>query len=102
MSEITIHRDHSLGLERARKVAFKWAEHVEKKFDMACTIVEGDTSDTVQFTRSGVKGQMVVTADHFQVQAKLGLLLGAFAGQIESEVCKQLDQALAKEAARPR
>jgi len=102
MSEITIHRDHSLGLERARKVAFKWAEHVEKKFDMACTIVEGDTSDTVQFTRSGVKGQMVVTADHFQVQAKLGLLLGAFAGQIESEVCKQLDQALAKEAAKPR
>ena len=100
MSEITIHRDHSLGLARARKVAFKWAEHVEKKFDMECTILEGDTSDTVQFTRSGVNGTMIVTGEHFELQAKLGFLLGAFAGQIESEVCKQLDEALAKEQAR--
>ena len=86
MSEIHIHRDHSLGLARARKVALKWAEHVEKKFDMACTILEGDTSDTVEFTRSGVNGRMVVTGEHFELQAKLGFLLGAFAGQIENEV----------------
>jgi putative polyhydroxyalkanoate system protein len=100
MAEINIQREHALGLERARKVALKWAEHVEKKFDMECTILEGDTSDTVEFTRSGVSGTMNVTATHFDVQAKLGFLLGAFAGQIETEVCKQLDDALAKEQAR--
>ena len=62
MSDIRIHRDHTLGLERARKVAWKWAEHVEKKYDMECTVLEGETSDTVQFKRAGVSGTMIVTA----------------------------------------
>ena len=96
MPDIRIHRKHKLGLEQARKVAWQWAEEVEKKFDMECTIYEGDTSDTVAFTRAGVRGEMTVAADHFEIQAKLGLLLGAFAGQIESEVAKQLDAALAR------
>ncbi len=102
MADIHIRRDHSLGLTRARKVALKWAEHVEREFDMDCTILEGETSDTVQFKRSGVSGTMIVTGDHFQLDAKLGLLLGAFAGQIHNEVCKQLDAALAKETAKTR
>jgi len=100
MADIQIRRDHSLGLARARKVAWKWAEHVEKKYEMECTVVEGETSDTVQFKRSGVNGSMIVTADHFEVHAKLGLLMGAFAGQIQAEVGRQLDDALAKEAAK--
>ena len=100
MAEIQLHRDHTLGLARARKVALKWAEHVEKQFDMECTILEGDTSDTVEFTRSGVSGSMEVSATHFELQAKLGFLLGAFAGQIEAEIKRQLDEALAKEQAR--
>lgn len=96
MSQIHIRREHRLGLAKARQVALKWAEHVEEKFEMDCTVLEGETSDTVTFTRSGVKGEMIVTGDHFEVSAKLGLLLGAFAGQIEAEVTKQLDAALAK------
>lgn len=100
MAEIQLHRDHTLGLARARKVALKWAEHVEKQFDMECTILEGDTSDTVEFTRSGVSGSMEVSATHFELQAKLGFLLGAFAGQIEAEIKRQLDDALAKEQAK--
>ena len=67
---------------------------------MECTILEGDTSDTVEFTRSGVSGSMEVSATHFELQAKLGFLLGAFAGQIEAEIKRQLDEALAKEQAR--
>lgn len=100
MPDIRIRRDHTLGLERARKVAWKWAEHVEQKFDMECTVLEGETSDTVEFKRSGVAGTMIVTGDHFAVHAKLGMLMGAFSGQIESEVGKQLDAALAKEQAK--
>jgi hypothetical protein len=53
MPDIKIHRDHSLGLAKARKVAWQWAEEVEKNFDMECTVVEGEYSDTVQFKRSG-------------------------------------------------
>lgn len=98
MSDIRIHRSHSLGLDRAREVAWAWAEEVERKFDMDCTVLEGETSDTVQFTRSGVKGQMIVAADHFDLSAKLGLLLGAFKGTIEQEIQKELDALLAAEA----
>jgi putative polyhydroxyalkanoate system protein len=97
MPQIHVHRDHTLGLARARKVAWKWAEHVEKKFDMECTVLEGDTSDTVEFKRSGVSGTMIVTGEHFEIEAKLGLLMSAFTSQIQSEVGRQLDEALAKE-----
>jgi putative polyhydroxyalkanoate system protein len=94
MPDIHIHRDHQLGLPRARKVAWKWAEQVEKEFDMECTVVEGEYSDTVEFTRSGVNGTLVVAADHFDLQAKLGFLLGAFARTIESEIENNLDALL--------
>jgi putative polyhydroxyalkanoate system protein len=100
MSDLNIRREHTLGLERARKVAWKWAEQVEQKLDMECTVIEGDTSDTVQFKRTGVSGTMIVAPDHFEVTAKLGFLLKPFLSQIEAETCKQLDTALAKEAAR--
>lgn len=96
MADIRIHRKHALGLAKARDVAWQWAEEVEKKFDMECTVVEGETSDTVQFTRSGVNGRLIVAADHFDLDAKLGFLLGAFSKTIESEIEKNLDQLLAK------
>jgi putative polyhydroxyalkanoate system protein len=102
MPDIRIHREHALGLPKARKIAWQWAEEVEKKFDMECTVVEGEFSDTVEFTRSGVSGTLVVAADHFDLHAKLGFLLGAFAKTIEGEIMKNLDTLLAssKPAAR--
>jgi putative polyhydroxyalkanoate system protein len=99
MPDIRIHRSHKLGLAKARKVAWAWAEEVERRFDMACTVVEGDFSDTVEFTRSGVNGTLVVAADHFDLDAKLGFLLGAFAKTIEAEIEKNLDTLLGKAAA---
>ena len=99
MPDIRIHREHTLGLAKARKVAWAWAEDVEKKFDMACTVIEGEYSDTVEFTRSGVSGTLVVAADHFDLSAKLGFLLGAFAGTIEAEIEKNLDSLLGKAGA---
>jgi putative polyhydroxyalkanoate system protein len=96
MPDIKIHREHTLGLAKARKVAWQWAEQVEKDFDMACTVIEGEYSDTVEFTRSGVSGQLIVAADHFDLNAKLGFLLGAFSKTIEGEIQKNLDALLAK------
>ena len=96
MPDIKIHRDHTLGLPKARKIALKWAEDVEEKFDMACTITEGEFSDTVHFTRSGVNGTLIVAPDHFDLNAKLGFLLGAFSKTIENEIQKNLDLLLAK------
>jgi putative polyhydroxyalkanoate system protein len=95
MPDIRIHREHTLGLAKARKVAWQWAEQVEKSFGMECTVIEGKDRDTVEFTRAGVDGRLIVTADHFDLNAKLGFLLGAFSQTIESEIEKNLDALLA-------
>jgi putative polyhydroxyalkanoate system protein len=96
--DIHIHRDHRLGLAEARKIAWQWAEEVEAHFDMECTVIEGEDSDTVEFTRTGVNGTLVVTAESFELRARLGFLLGAFSRRIESEIEKNLDELLAPAA----
>ncbi len=95
MADIHIHRSHSLGLPKARQIAWRWAEEVEEKFGMECTVTEGDDCDTVDFTRSGVKGSLLVAADSFELKAQLGFLLGAFSRTIESEIKNNLDTLLA-------
>ena len=95
MADIHIHRDHTLGLAKARKIAWKWAEEVESKFDMECTVIEGETSDTVEFKRTGVSGRLIVAGEHFELDAKLGFLLGACSKTIEGEITKNLDALLA-------
>jgi putative polyhydroxyalkanoate system protein len=94
--DIKIHRDHQLGLAKARKIAWAWAEDVEQRFDMRCTVIEGELSDTVEFKRSGVNGTLIVAPDHFELDARLGFLLGAFSKTIEHEIEKNLDTLLAK------
>lgn len=98
MANLHIRREHALGLLAARKIAFKWAEQVEQEFDMECTYEEGDASDRVTFTRSGVNGTLKVLGDHFELDAKLGFLLGAFKNRIEAEIVKNLDGLLAAKA----
>jgi len=96
MADIHIERQHTLGMAQARKTAFQWAEQVEEKFDMSCTYEEGATCDEVSFTRSGVSGTLKVTKDLFELDAKLGFLLGAFKDKIEGEIVKNLDTLLAQ------
>ena len=86
MPDIHIHRDHHLGFKEARKVAFSWAEKAEEKF--------GETEDLLTFTRSGVKGTLLVDAHQFEMKAQLGFLFGAFKDRIEAEIGEQLDALL--------
>src|SRR4051794_40834832 len=95
MADIHIHRTHQLGLAKARKVAWKWAEDAERRLDMECTVIEADDRDVVEFKRAGVDGQLVVKADSFELRARLGFLIGAFSKRIESEIESTLDQLLA-------
>ena len=99
MADIQIERKHGMSMTQARAAAFKWAEQAEEKFDMTCTYEEGSTTDEVSFSRSGVSGTLTVTDDVFQLQAKLGFLLGAFRDKIESEIVKNLDALIAKKPA---
>jgi putative polyhydroxyalkanoate system protein len=102
MADIQIHREHGMTMAQARKAAFKWAEQAEEKFDMECIYEEGDSTDEVSFKRSGVNGTLTVTQHTFELNAKLGFLLGAFKDKIEGEIVKNLDALIAKSpAAKP-
>jgi len=94
VADLHILRQHTLGLSAARKIAFQWAEHAEEEFGMTCTYEEGKTMDEVCFTRSGVHGTLSVTKDKFELDARLGFLVGAFKARIESEIVKNLDDLL--------
>lgn len=61
---------------------------------MECTYEEGETEDTLHFSRSGVKGTLLVDANQFEMKAQLGFLFGAFKDRIESEIGEQLDALL--------
>ena len=93
---IHIEREHTLGFSEARKIAFQWAEQVEKELDLACTYEEGKSQDLLSFSRSGVSGTLAVTEDRFELEAKLGFLLGMFKDKIEGEIVKNLDALLAE------
>jgi putative polyhydroxyalkanoate system protein len=95
MPDIRIHREHALGLAKAREIADAWARDVHDEFDMVCEFSRGTNEDTVQFKRSGVTGTLTVAGDHFDLHARLGILLGVFAKTIEEHVLRNLDQQLA-------
>jgi putative polyhydroxyalkanoate system protein len=94
--DIHITRDHAMGFAAARKLAFRWAEEAEERLDMECVYEEGKTSDVVTFTRAGVNGELKVTKDQLVLDARLGLLLGAFKDRIETAIVDNLDKLLAQ------
>jgi putative polyhydroxyalkanoate system protein len=98
MADIHIEREHRMDLADARKTAARWVQQAEEKFDMRCTYVDGLESDQVSFTRSGVSGTLTVSPEKFEIEARLGFLLGAFKDRIESEIQKNLDTLLAQSA----
>ena len=99
MADLHIVRKHALGLPAARKIAFNWAEQVESDLGMDCTYEEGRSADKVCFSRSGVQGELQVTKDRFELDAKLGFLIGAFKGRIEAEITQMLDRLVPEPAA---
>jgi putative polyhydroxyalkanoate system protein len=94
MPDIHLRRDHTLGLEAARALARTWTDQAREKFAMDCDCEAGDDADRVRFSRAGVSGTLHVAADHFQLDARLGFLLGAYKDRIEQEVGRNLDALL--------
>ncbi len=101
MANIHIERAHGMSLAQARRTARLWAEKAQQKFDLQCDYQEsqngqeGTEADLLTFTRSGLSGTLTVTAELFEVQAKLGFMLGAFKERIEAEIAKSLDALIA-------
>jgi putative polyhydroxyalkanoate system protein len=97
MPDIHIEREHTLGMAKARELAFKWAQQAEQRLEMDCVYEEGKSADLITFSRSGVNGELRVTKDRFALDARLGFVLGAFKSRIESEISKNLDLLLKEE-----
>ena len=94
MPELHLVRAHTLGLDGARQVAARWRLQAEKDYGMTCLTEPGQAQDRVHFKRSGVRGELTVREDRFELQITLGFLLGAFKDRIEAEIVKNLDSLL--------
>lgn len=94
MPELNIEREHSLGLDGARLVAERWREQAEQDWGMSCESESGQAEDRMRFARSGVSGELTVTDTRFDLQIKLGFLLGAYSGKIEEKINANLDALL--------
>jgi putative polyhydroxyalkanoate system protein len=94
MPELKIERAHTLGMEGARLVAQRWREQAEQDWGMACSSVPGEAVDRMRFERSGVSGELTVSETRFDLQIKLGFLLGAYSRKIEEKIQANLDALL--------
>ena len=65
------------------------AEKVTNEWQMSC---EWQSDDCLGFRRSGVEGEINIDGDEVEFTAKLGMLLRAFRGNIESNVEKFFDE----------
>lgn len=97
MSHISIKRAHHATLADAKKLADKVAAKLNKEYDLNS---EWD-GDVLHFDRSGLHGTLSVGAKDIQVDVKLGLLMAAFKGPIQSAMQTQLDQLIKPAAAKP-
>lgn len=96
MPDLRIHREHLLGFAPARRIAREWVQTATDKLGMDCEYREGETCDQVSFARPGVSGELKVTGTAFELNAKLGFLLGAYKDRIEQEIGRNLDELLAQ------
>ena len=87
MSHISIKRAHHSTVAGARKTADKVAAKLAKDYDLRSNW----DGDVLHFDRSGLHGTLAVSAKDIQVDVKLGLLMAAFKGPIQSAMETQLD-----------
>lgn len=91
MPVIDIHRAHA-GTLSSTKAAI---ERVAKGISANYGVVHQWVGDELHFTRSGVKGRIVVGSKDVHVRVDLGILMGAMKPIIEREIGRQLDEHLA-------
>jgi len=96
MSEIKVHRNHSLPLEEARKAAEKVAARLQKDFDLEYAWKR----HVLHFERTGVHGELHVTDHDVRLEARLNFLLAFLRPRIEQEIDEQFDKYFAAPVAK--
>ena len=99
MTQFTIQRQHTLGIDGARQLARHWANHALRQHEMDCRVQAEADCERVGFEGAGVQGDLVATADNFSLTVTLGFLLSGFSERIRGEIEKNLDAAIAKAVA---
>ena len=90
MPDIQLARKHTLSVAHAKKIAQKAADDLAEEYDLKSRW----DGDTLNFERSGVSGQMRVTASQIAIDVTLGFLLKPFKAKFESHMSHRLDELL--------
>ena len=88
MSRIDIRHPHALPKAKAKKAIDEVAKKLAERFQMECAW----DGDILNFTRSGVDGQIELGKDDLHVHAKLGFLTAMYKDPIESEIKRVLKE----------
>ena len=88
MSKIDIRHPHSMPKAKARKAVEEVAKKLAEKFDMEYEWA----GDTLNFSRSGVDGHIMLEPKGLHVHAKLGFLTAMFKDPIENEIKRVLQE----------
>ncbi|HAI59865.1 MAG TPA: polyhydroxyalkanoic acid synthase [Xanthomonadaceae bacterium] len=88
MTDIDIRRAHVLPLKDAKARVETIAERIAERFD----VDYGWRGNVLRFTRSGVNGEIAVSAHDLRVSVRLGFLLFALKGAIEREIHQTIEQ----------
>jgi putative polyhydroxyalkanoate system protein len=90
MSEIHIRHAHSKLLAEAKQAAEKVARQLKKDFQLDYVW----DANVLRFKRSGVDGELHVTAKEIRLDARLGFRFSFLAPRIEAEARASLDRVL--------
>lgn len=87
MAEITVAQEHKMTAPMARAAAQQVADKLAAEYGVTC---KWDGENVLRFERSGVDGALTLGAGRADLHIRLGLLMGAFAGVIESKAADKM------------
>lgn len=88
MPSIDIHHPHTRSLEEARQAVDRVAQKLQDRFDVQCEW----NDDCLEFSRTGVEGEIRLSDEEIHVMMDLGFLLSALRGPIEGEIRRYLER----------
>ncbi|UPQ83074.1 polyhydroxyalkanoic acid system family protein [Pseudomonas knackmussii] len=91
MARIVVERTHTLGREVARDKAEQVAAKLSREYGVSCEW----QGDVLAVRRSGAEGRIEVEERRVKVLLNLGWLLSALGSNVQAEIERALDKALA-------
>ena len=97
MSDIKVVRKHELPIAKAKALAQKAADALASEYNLTSEW----HGDTLRFHRSGVEGEMHVTASEIRLDVTLGFLLKAFKAKLVEHIERNFDKLMSDTPSSP-